>query len=1073
VFRLRLTSQVCLAAVAAGTAIVLGIGQPRVRAQSGSEKLSTVLAELAASAAARALPAPLAPGQPRPLAFDTLPASVQDAVRARHLRLDESGGVQVTVLMTEVTDDSLHQLAAAGAVVEIPDTVNRRVQARVSAARLSSLAALPFVTFVRTPSYAVRAIGSVTTEGDGIISADIARQQFALDGTGVSVGVLSDGLKGLFATGCTTCGGVLNGPIARGDLPDSTGTRATTGVLNSSAGGIAGQSFQANRDLEGRPPPSPPCGFPGAGAEGTALLEIVHDLAPGARLAFANADTDLAFNQAVNALAAANDVVVDDLGFFGFAYDGTSPVSANTASALNNPANRIRTYITSVGNAANGHYLGSYVNSGVDAASISGVANPGHVHLFQSTADTTDVLGLGSQPYDLINLPANGEVVIFLTWDDQFGRSGNNYDLYLVQQSTGRVVARSIDLQTGAQDPVEALDFTNRGGADAFRIMIQNVRDAAAPRNLTTFLFEPECAQAGPLLLASGRHERHNYNTATRSVGAQSDAGGSPVSVISVGAICSASAAASAAFAGSIAPSESCNDRLHQTAEYFSSRGPTLDGRMKPDISGIDGVSITAAGSFENPFFGTSAAAPHVAGEAALLLQAAPCLVSGATGAVDVVSARTSLRRLIVSGATAVGDAPPDNTFGAGLANVFVSVQKTLPVGGPAAVVVSGNTPSGATLTPATLGFSDPNQCSMTRLNWTGGCGSSPGSSLTCPFGTSNVSVSASNNGLSFSDATPLQITVTNFGLAAAPASATVSAGGSATYRVTLTAQGGAFANAVALACGNLPVGASCSFSPASVSPGSGSTDTTLTITTTARGALQGQREGQGKGQRAEGRGQRAEGKGQRAEVKGDARNRAAWWPTAAIALLVTIPASRISRVRRRATMLATLATTFVVAHAACGGNGSSATPTPTPTPTPSPGTPAAIVSPASLTFGNQAVSSASAAQSVTLSNTGGAALTISSIVASGDFAQTNTCGGSIAAGASCAINVTFAPTAQGPRTGTLTITDNASSSPQVVALSGTGAAPAGGTPAGTYQIALTGTSGTLVQAGSVSLVVQ
>ena len=188
---------------------------------------------------------------------------------------------------------------------------------------------------------------------------------------------------------------------------------------------------------------------------------------------------------------------------------------------------------------------------------------------------------------------------------------------------------------------------------------MQNVRDAAAPRTLNLFLFEPECAQDGPRLLASGRHERHNYNTVSRSVSAQSDAGGSPVSVISVGAVCSASAAAAGAFAGSIAPNESCNDRTHQTIEFFSSRGPTLDGRLKPDISAIDGVGVTAAGSFENPFFGTSAAAPHVAGEAALVLQGASCLISGAAGAADPVSARTNVRNMILAGATAISDAGP------------------------------------------------------------------------------------------------------------------------------------------------------------------------------------------------------------------------------------------------------------------------------------------------------------------------------------------------------------------------------------------------------------------------------
>jgi hypothetical protein len=78
----------------------------------------------------------------------------------------------------------------------------------------------------------------------------------------------------------------------------------------------------------------------------------------------------------------------------------------------------------------------------------------------------------------------------------------------------------------------------------------------------------------------------------------------------------------------------------------------------------------------------------------------------------------------------------------------------------------------------------------------------------------------------------------------------------------------------------------------------------------------------------------------------------------------------------------------------------------------------------------------------VTLSNTGNASLTISSIAISGDFAQTNTCGATLAASSSCTLSVTFTPTASGSRTGTLSITDNASGSPQNVSLSGTGVTP-------------------------------
>jgi sugar lactone lactonase YvrE len=100
-----------------------------------------------------------------------------------------------------------------------------------------------------------------------------------------------------------------------------------------------------------------------------------------------------------------------------------------------------------------------------------------------------------------------------------------------------------------------------------------------------------------------------------------------------------------------------------------------------------------------------------------------------------------------------------------------------------------------------------------------------------------------------------------------------------------------------------------------------------------------------------------------------------------------------------------------------------------------------ATLSAASLTFASQTEATTSSAQAVTLTNTGTAALTITSIAASGDFAQTDTCGTSVAAGTMCTISVTFTPTAAGLRTGTLTITDNASGSPQTVALSGSGAA--------------------------------
>jgi hypothetical protein len=103
------------------------------------------------------------------------------------------------------------------------------------------------------------------------------------------------------------------------------------------------------------------------------------------------------------------------------------------------------------------------------------------------------------------------------------------------------------------------------------------------------------------------------------------------------------------------------------------------------------------------------------------------------------------------------------------------------------------------------------------------------------------------------------------------------------------------------------------------------------------------------------------------------------------------------------------------------------------------PGSSSLSASPTSLSFGNEAVGSTSSAQTVTVSNSGTVAASVSSVSASGPFSQTNTCGSSIAAGGSCTVSVKFAPTASGAATGTLSLASSAPGSPLTVALSGTG----------------------------------
>ena len=103
------------------------------------------------------------------------------------------------------------------------------------------------------------------------------------------------------------------------------------------------------------------------------------------------------------------------------------------------------------------------------------------------------------------------------------------------------------------------------------------------------------------------------------------------------------------------------------------------------------------------------------------------------------------------------------------------------------------------------------------------------------------------------------------------------------------------------------------------------------------------------------------------------------------------------------------------------------------------------VLSTTSLSFGNQAVGMAGAAQAVKLTNTGTVALNLSAITVGGtnggDFSESNDCGATVAAGASCTIQVIFTPLATGMRSATLFIAGNTSGGPSAVSLSGTGTA--------------------------------
>ncbi len=506
------------------------------------------------------------------------------------------------------------------------------VQARVPLATLERVAALPGVRYVSSPRLAVADTGGTVTEGDAILGADRVRDLYGVDGKGIRVGVISDGIYGLSTA------------MLQGELPQTsffhTGTK-----LTATTGGVTAVSYRADRDLE--------AGLgSGRGSEGVAMLEIIHDLAPAARLYFANFSTELEFDAAVDFMADNVDILVDDISFFGGPYDGESLVSAHAAAALEDPDRPLRAFFTSAGNRAQDHYEESYEASTVDGLASTG--SPGRFHQFRRTSKTSDGLGLSASASNMIFLFHNQSATLVLTWDDPQGTSTNDYDMYLFRNATGQLVAAGAGAQTGTQDPVETIVFSNPGDPGLFELRVQNYRDEAAPRDLEIFVIER------PFRTIFPNGGTLAFNTIEGSIPMMADAKGG---VISVGAI-------------------SASDPGQDDLEPYSSRGPTNDGRLKPEIASIDGVSVSGAGGFPTTFSGTSAAAPHAAGIAALLLQMAPCL-AGQPSDVDAAGERKALHEAITTLAVDLGPPGPDQASGHGRDDAGAVAMAMLPTADP------------------------------------------------------------------------------------------------------------------------------------------------------------------------------------------------------------------------------------------------------------------------------------------------------------------------------------------------------------------------------------------------------
>jgi hypothetical protein len=489
------------------------------------------------------------------------------------LKVDNAGRVQIYVSVTDTSAQALDTLRRHGLDIEVVNDGFGIVQGWIPTANLEALAAEPVVVKVRPPSYATPDTGPVTSQGDSILRCDQARS-LGLNGAGVKVGVISTGVSGLSAS--QTAGEL--GPVQ---------------VLSA-----------------------------GNGDEGTAMLEIIADCAPGAALAFAGPTTSLEFVQAVNALqSAAAQIIVDDIAAF-----LTEPIFEDSITALNDrTVGAAVLRVSSAGNRGLAHHIGTFTPGTFDAQ-VSGTR-----HNFG-----------GGDELLRFQVPGGSSVGIFLQWGNQFGTAADDYDL-CIRRTDGSLLGCSATRQDGSDDPLEALSLLCTAPPGSFCLAdIQVTLFSGATRTFALFCDLP----------CQFSEFNHRYGSV---VGHKA--------VPEVLAVAAASAG------------------TPTIVEPYSSAGPTIilfpsvQSRAKPDLTGVDCVATSRPGF--NPFCGTSAAAPHVAGVAAILLQR--------MGPGTTVQALAGALK-----ATTTDLGPPgfDFDFGAGRADALTAVQSPLLGPNPVAAVL-------------------------------------------------------------------------------------------------------------------------------------------------------------------------------------------------------------------------------------------------------------------------------------------------------------------------------------------------------------------------------------------------
>ena len=427
---------------------------------------------------------------------------------------------------------------------------------------IDDLAKLPGV-HTAAPSYAITQAGSATSQGDAAMNADDARATFGVNGSGVTVGVMSDSFD------TSPSADSYANDVASGDLP--------AGVV------VLDDSFADGSD------------------EGRAMAQLVHDVAPGAGLAFHTAFGGIAdFAQGIIDLKNAGaKVIVDDVIYFAepMFLDGTIAQAVNTVAAQG------VAYFSSAGNQSNKSYEAPY-------RAVPTSASPYVLpYVYQSVHDFDP--GAGVDATQRFTLNANQTILLSFQWADPFFTDtgvGASTDLDIfIYDTAGALLTGGLDINVGG-NPVEFVALTNTSATTQSYDLIIGNYEGPNPTHIKYVDFQ------------SANFTEHKTNSGA-SFGHASAEGGEGVGA--------ARYQQTPPF-GTNPPLLESFSSLGGAPILFNTSGVRLATPLNPDrvdITAPDGTDTTFFGSdtdgtgFPN-FFGTSAAAPHAAAVGALMLDA-------------------------------------------------------------------------------------------------------------------------------------------------------------------------------------------------------------------------------------------------------------------------------------------------------------------------------------------------------------------------------------------------------------------------------------------------------------------